>query len=58
VAIDGIEAIVFLIGDRWIRKVPNTVALKNFEYLQLLCRIIFMIGIGSKIGQPEQQIFC
>ena len=44
--INWVEAVVFLIGDRWIRELLNTEPLTNPEYSQIVYGLVFIIGIG------------
>ncbi|MBD1848694.1 hemerythrin domain-containing protein [Cyanobacteria bacterium FACHB-502] len=44
--INWVEAVLFLIGDRWVREFLNTEPLVNLEYSQLFYGFVFIIGIG------------
>ncbi|MBD1909396.1 MULTISPECIES: hemerythrin domain-containing protein [unclassified Leptolyngbya] len=44
--INWFEAVVFLLGDRWIRTWLQTEPLVNSEYSQLFYGLVFIIGIG------------
>ncbi|MBD2020980.1 hemerythrin domain-containing protein [Leptolyngbya sp. FACHB-36] len=44
--INWIEAVILLVGDRWIREALNTEPLVNTEYSQLVYGLVFIIGIG------------
>lgn len=44
--INWIEAVIFIIGDRWIRDSLATEPLANPEYSQLVYGLVFIIGIG------------
>jgi hypothetical protein len=54
--INWVEAVVFLLGDRWIREWLNTQPLANPEYSQLVYSVFFFIGIGYWwVGQKIRQ---
>lgn len=44
--INWIEAVIFLVADRWVRALLNTEPLVNSEYSQLVYGLVFIIGIG------------
>ncbi|MBD2459551.1 hemerythrin domain-containing protein [Oscillatoria sp. FACHB-1407] len=44
--INWVEAVILLLGDRWVRDVLHTEPLVNVEYSQLFYVIVFIIGIG------------
>ncbi|MBD3885776.1 hemerythrin domain-containing protein [Phormidium tenue FACHB-886] len=54
--INWVEAVIFLIGDRWIRELLATEPLANPEYSQLVYGLVFIIGIGYWwVGQDISQ---
>ena len=44
--INWVEAVLFLVGDRWVRQLLHTEPLVNSEYSQLFYGLVFIIGIG------------
>ncbi|MBW4421825.1 MAG: hemerythrin domain-containing protein [Myxacorys californica WJT36-NPBG1] len=44
--INWVEAVIFLVADRWIRELLNTEPLANPEYSQMVYGLVFIIGIG------------
>jgi hemerythrin superfamily protein len=44
--INWVEAVILLLGDRWIREFLRTEPLVNVEYSQLVYGLVFIIGVG------------